>query len=55
MGHNRPSGPQRFMSILREGHVITEAEVRESERFRKCYVAGLEDGGRGIPRNAGAL
>lgn len=48
-------GPPRFMSILREGHVITEAEVRESERFRRCYVAGLEDGEKGMPRNAGAL
>lgn len=55
MGPNRSSGPPRFMSILREGHVITEAEVRESERFRRCYVAGFEDGGRGMPRNAGAL
>lgn len=48
MGHSLPSGPQRFMSILRGGDVITEAKVRESERFRRYYFAEFKDGARGL-------
>lgn len=41
---------------LKRRDVVIEAEVRERERFGRCYTTGFEEGGRGHkPRDAGGL